>query len=300
MTAQTVRPSEDIETIAARLDETMAAINALEPTARQAVNAALTSLDSLHAQALTAIVRALKSDPRGKELLFDLVDEPVVRMVLSMHEIIRPDPSTLARRVLESVRPALQGHGGDVSLDRIEGTTAYVHLQGACNGCSMASVTMRQSVEESLTKGVPGITAVEVVPTAPEPTVIPLSEIGRRPDAADTARELAEAGWVRSVPASEVGEITATALQPERGAAIDVVLLSRRGTVTAYRNQCAHQGLPLDDALIDDAEGTLTCPWHGLCYDIASGECTTLPGAQLQQFPVRVVDGIVWVRPESP
>lgn len=291
------RPTEDLETIAARLDETMASIAALEPSARQAVNAALTSLDSLHARALTTIVRALKEDARGKELLFELVDEPVVRMVLSMHEIIRPDPTTLALRTLDQVRPQLQGHGGDVVLDRIEGTTAYVRLQGACNGCSMASVTMRQSVEQALLHGVPGLIAVEVVPNDPAPTVIPLSSIGLRP-ATDTT-ELRASGWIESLTSHAVGELTATTVRPESGPEIEVILLARRGTITAYRNACAHQGNPLDGAIIDDTEGTLTCPWHGLCFDIASGECTSLPGAQLEQFPVQVVDDVVWIRPEG-
>ena len=63
-----------------------------------------------------------------------------------------------------------------------------------------------------------------------------------------------------------------------------------------YVNACAHQGLPLDNAIVDATEGTLTCPWHGFCYDSTSGECLTMPGAQLEQLPLRVQDGHVWVR----
>lgn len=300
MTTEAVRPTEDIETIAARLDETIASINALEPSVRSTVQAALTSLDSLHASALKAIVRRLKDDPRGKELLFELVDDPVVRMVLAMHELIRPDPETQAKKILDGVRPGLQGHGGDVALDRIEGTTAYVKLKGACDGCSMAAVTMRQSVEQALLQSVPGLTAVEVVQGSKEPGFVPIDAIGKRwEENATTAASLLESGWIASLPAGDVGELTTATLRPERGAEIDVVLLARRGTITAFRNECAHQGLPLDNALVDEADGTLTCAWHGLCYDIATGECTSLPGGQLEQFPVQVVDGLVWVRPEA-
>ena len=287
MTTVEERPAETLETIAARLDETMASIASLEPSARQAVNAALTSLDSLHRQALVAIVRRLREDSRGKELLFDLVDEPVVRMVLSMHEIIRPDPAIAADRVLAQVRPGLQGHGGDVSLDRIEGTTAYVRLQGACNGCSMASVTMRDSVTEALLAGVPGLTAVEVVANAPTPTLIPLDSLTVR---SPRAAELEAAGWQATVRLADLPEDEATPI-----AELEAILLVDRGSAMAYRNACAHQGMPLDDALVDSVAGTITCAWHGLSYDIASGECVSLPGGQLEQLPTQVVDGMVWI-----
>ena len=57
-----------------------------------------------------------------------------------------------------------------------------------------------------------------------------------------------------------------------------------------------YQGLPLDNALVDAVQGTLTCPWHGFCYDATTGECMTMPGAQLRPLPLRIEDGRVWVR----
>jgi nitrite reductase/ring-hydroxylating ferredoxin subunit len=57
--------------------------------------------------------------------------------------------------------------------------------------------------------------------------------------------------------------------------------------------------MPLDKAIIDTTEGTLTCPWHGFCFDATTGECLTMPGAQLEQLPLRVEDGHVWVRASS-
>ena len=50
------------------------------------------------------------------------------------------------------------------------------------------------------------------------------------------------------------------------------------------------------DTVLDVSNGTLTCPWHGFCYDATSGECLSAPGAQLEQLPLRVDDGDVWVR----
>ena len=41
----------------------------------------------------------------------------------------------------EKVRPALRSHGGDISIDHVEGKTVYVKLLGQCAGCPSAEVT---------------------------------------------------------------------------------------------------------------------------------------------------------------
>jgi len=287
-----------LEDLARALDTATARIEDLAPGSQRIVHETLDSLNALHRAGLTTIVQRLKGDPRGKELLFELVDEPDVRMILAMHGIIRADPHTIARQVLEGVRPGIQSHGGDVELDSIRDGVAYVRLQGACNGCSMAAVTMRDGVEAALVGGVPGVTAVEVLPTDPSPTLIPLSSIGVGAPREEGGPALTESGWCRAfaLDAVEMGELEATTLTPSEGPAVDIVVVNAAGQLAAYVNQCAHQGLPLDNALVDLKEGTLTCPWHGFCYDATTGECMTMPGAQLQPLPLRVEDGQIWVR----
>ena len=74
------------------------------------------------------------------------------------------------------------------------------------------------------------------------------------------------------------------------------VVLNLDNNFFAYRNACAHQGLPLDGGMVDVEAGTLTCPWHGFCFDARSGECFTAPAAQLEPLPLRVDKDKVWVR----
>lgn len=291
-----------LEDLAGALDAATARIAGLDPTVRALVTEAVDALNALHKAGLTTVVRHLKNDPRGKELLFELVDDPGVRMLLAMHAIIKPDPETLARQVLDGLRGGLQSHGGDVELDAIRGGVAYVRLQGACNGCSMAAVTMRDGVEVALVAGVPGVTAVEVLPQDPTPTLIPLSSIGigAPPDAVTGTdeRELTASGWTPTFDVADlgVGELRSITLRPDGAEPVDSIVVNAAGQVAAYVNACAHQGLPLDDAEVDGTTGTITCPWHGFCYDAATGECTSMPGAQLQQLPLRVEAGRIWVR----
>ncbi|MGB5111682.1 MAG: NifU family protein [Mycobacterium sp.] len=91
--------------------------------------------------------------------------------------VTEPDIDTLADRALAAVRPQLHSHGGDVTLVRIDDAVAFVRLEGACNGCSVSSVTLRELVETALLRGVPAITAVEVLPAEPTPTLIPVEAL---------------------------------------------------------------------------------------------------------------------------
>lgn len=285
-------PPEDrpIEELADALDRAIAAQVDIDRLSQRVVEDVKKALEDIHRAAIVTIVRSLREDPRGKELLFELVDDAAVRLVLMMHGLIRPDPMTQAQEALDTVRPQLQSHGGDVELDRIEDGVAYVRLHGACNGCSMSAVTMRNGVEEALVAAVPGVSAVEVLPNEPGPTLIPLSEMGL--GGGSTAS--AETGWVEAMEldAFELGAVTVVE-------AANAVVVNLAGQLTAYVNECAHMGLPLDDAEIDATTGTLTCSWHGYCFDALSGECTSLPGAQLAQLPLRVDDGRVWIRTDA-
>ncbi len=293
----TTEPTFDgptFEELAKRVDDAVAALADLDPAARKAAEELQGAIEAVHRAGLVTIVRAMRADEGARAVLFELVDDPVVRTLLSLHGIVRPDPLTHANQVLEQVRPQLHSHGGDVSLVRISEGTAFVRLEGACNGCSMSSVTLRNLVEEALVQGVPAIAAVEVVPAEPTPTLIPVEalRIGR-----ERVAEPAADGWVRIGPATglPVDEVSiATTTLGSRTVELIVVNLGQR--LAAYRNECAHQALPLTDAVLDVSNGTLTCPWHGFCFDAASGECLSAPGAQLEQLPLRVDDGDVWVR----
>ncbi len=66
--------------------------------------------------------------------------------------------------VINEIRPALQGHGGDVELVGIdEDNTVKVRLQGACKGCPGATMTMKNGIERILKEKVPEVKQVIAV-----------------------------------------------------------------------------------------------------------------------------------------
>lgn len=68
------------------------------------------------------------------------------------------------KEVLESVRSALQSHGGDVELvEAGEDNNVKVRLQGACQGCPGAQMTMKAGIERILKEKIPEVNQVIAV-----------------------------------------------------------------------------------------------------------------------------------------
>lgn len=64
--------------------------------------------------------------------------------------------------VIDELRPHLQADGGDVELiDVSDDGVVKVKLVGACAGCPMAQMTLKNGIEARLKEKVPGVTAVE-------------------------------------------------------------------------------------------------------------------------------------------
>ncbi len=66
--------------------------------------------------------------------------------------------------VLDKVRPLLQRDGGDVELvDVQDDGIVKVRLTGACAGCPMSTMTLKNAIEETIKKEIPEIKSVEQV-----------------------------------------------------------------------------------------------------------------------------------------
>ena len=65
---------------------------------------------------------------------------------------------------LDKIRPTLQADGGDVELiDVTDKGIVQVKLQGACKGCPMSQMTLKNGIERIVLKEVPEAKAVEAV-----------------------------------------------------------------------------------------------------------------------------------------
>jgi Fe-S cluster biogenesis protein NfuA len=64
---------------------------------------------------------------------------------------------------LAEIKPQIQADGGDIDLVAIENNIVKVRLQGACVGCPMSALTLKQGVERIIKSKVPEIQSVEAV-----------------------------------------------------------------------------------------------------------------------------------------
>jgi phenylpropionate dioxygenase-like ring-hydroxylating dioxygenase large terminal subunit len=86
----------------------------------------------------------------------------------------------------------------------------------------------------------------------------------------------------------------------------DLVLLRANGRPYALRDRCVHRGVQLSYGTCL-TEGTLTCPYHGWTYDVASGACVAAltdgpnspvvgkKGTSVRTYPVEERGGLVFV-----
>lgn len=62
---------------------------------------------------------------------------------------------------IEKIRPMLQADGGDVELVDVVDGVVTVRLQGACAGCPMSQMTLRNGIERILKQEIPEVKSVQ-------------------------------------------------------------------------------------------------------------------------------------------
>ena len=65
--------------------------------------------------------------------------------------------------ILAKVRPALERDGGNVELVEVEDGTVKVKLVGACAGCPMSTMTLKNGIERILKQEIPEVKEVIAV-----------------------------------------------------------------------------------------------------------------------------------------
>lgn len=75
-----------------------------------------------------------------------------------------PGPEVIRDRVEQVLRdeinPAVAAHGGHISLVEVQRNRVFLRMGGGCQGCGMATATLRQGVERALRRAVPQIGAI--------------------------------------------------------------------------------------------------------------------------------------------
>jgi 3-phenylpropionate/trans-cinnamate dioxygenase ferredoxin component len=73
----------------------------------------------------------------------------------------------------------------------------------------------------------------------------------------------------------------------------DVAIFNVGGTIYAMEDSCVHQGASLGSGKLDGK--VVTCPGHGMRYDVTTGSTISSPGYGVASYPAKVVDGKILV-----
>ena len=178
---------QDLDRLLDEMEALLGRVEALDDPVRGQVFALLDGIDELHRLALTRLAAQLPEDQRERLRAGD----PAVAWLFEAYAI-GIDERAAAERAIESVRPYLHSHGGDVEVMSALGGVVRVRLSGACSGCTASTITLRQGVEEALREGFPGFAAMEVAEDdalphpPPGPTLLQIGGFGEmEPPAGD-------------------------------------------------------------------------------------------------------------------
>jgi Fe-S cluster biogenesis protein NfuA/nitrite reductase/ring-hydroxylating ferredoxin subunit len=265
-----------------------AVVQGWDEAQRLTVRALRQAVDDLHKEAFARLIRGLKAEPAALPALKQAVGDEVVYAVLRHLELVKPSLAERIEQALASIRPLLQGHGGNVELVKVEAPdTVEIKLSGACDGCPSSSLTLTEGIEKAIREHCPEITTIRKVKESHSAS----PENGTPVFFVSPFALKSEAGWQAAMELDAI---------PDKGIRVlelngQSLLFSRHEhRVTCFQNACAHMGMPLDMGAV--ADGVITCPYHGFRYDLSSGECLTAPEVQLVPHAVRVVGSAVEVK----
>ncbi len=91
----------------------------------------------------------------------DIAAEAALPYKVNALNINTPLGLRIQKILLEVVGPSLAAHGGHVNLVDVHSGKVFLYFGGGCQGCSQASVTVKQGIEKLLLKECPELTSVE-------------------------------------------------------------------------------------------------------------------------------------------
>jgi Fe-S cluster biogenesis protein NfuA/nitrite reductase/ring-hydroxylating ferredoxin subunit len=226
---------ERVEQLSARVEELA------DPDARELAQALVAAVVAMYGDGLRRIVERIEgAREAGATIMDELSEDGAVASLLLIHDLY---PVPLEQRVLDAldtVRPYMESHGGNVQLLAIDDGVARLALEGSCNGCAASRATLELAIKQALEEHAPDLAGLEVEGVAEEPT----------PPSGPGAFELP---IVQSAPPAHWVPLDGQArLDPGELAAITIdgaslLLANIDGSLLAYRDECAACGASLRD-----------------------------------------------------
>jgi Fe-S cluster biogenesis protein NfuA/nitrite reductase/ring-hydroxylating ferredoxin subunit len=258
----------DHEQLIARVQELTGRLEDLEPGDGRELAEELTgAVVQMYGAGLERIVELIEDEGARDRLAAD----ELVAGLLMIHDLYPVPLEERVTQALDSVRPYMESHGGNIELLGFEDGVVKLRLQGSCKSCRASSSTLELAVRQALQEAAPDLLGMDVEGVVEEDeaevTGIPLPILNGSP------------GWhTLDIDAPEL--LAATTVD-----GMALVVANVDGTLLAYRDQCASCNSALAAGTLD--HGALTCPSCGRTYFLPqAGRSMDDDHLQLQPIPL--------------
>jgi Fe-S cluster biogenesis protein NfuA/nitrite reductase/ring-hydroxylating ferredoxin subunit len=287
----------DLRASGERIDALLDASSSGGSVARERAEELVRLVTDLYGAGLERFMEILYDTGRLDEDLLDLLaGDDLVASLMLVHGLHPHSVQTRVEGALESVRPYLGSHGGDVELLEVTDDGAVrLRLLGSCDGCPSSSVTLKLAVEGAIEAAAPEITVIEVeTPTAAEPAAAqgPLISV-------DSLRsrlhdqDVHTGGGVEWHQVPEIGELAAGDAGTATAGNTPLLICRIGSDLYAFADRCARCESSLAGAVLARrlgaavGEAVLRCPTCQAHYDVRrAGACIDAPELHLDPLPL--------------
>jgi Fe-S cluster biogenesis protein NfuA/nitrite reductase/ring-hydroxylating ferredoxin subunit len=243
--------SSALRATADRIETLLEASSANGAAARTRAEELVACVSGLYGAGLARVLELLREAGRlDDELLAAFAGDDLVASLLLVHDLHPYDVETRVRQALDSVRPYLGSHGGDVELLGVDDDgVVRLRLLGSCDGCPSSSVTLQLAVEGAVEAAAPEMSRIEVQSSQPAAAkagpVISLDSLRSR---LDPPADVGTATWL---PLPELDTLSPGEVAGFEVAGLGVCACRLGSDVYCFQDRCGHCGRSLAGSVVE-------------------------------------------------
>jgi Fe-S cluster biogenesis protein NfuA/nitrite reductase/ring-hydroxylating ferredoxin subunit len=298
-----VEGQPDLRATGERIDTLLEASAAGGVVARERAEELVRLVADLYGAGLERVLTILHEGGHlGDDMLAALAADDLVSSLLLVHDLHPYDVPTRVEQALDSVRPYLGSHGGDVELLGVsDDGVVRLRLLGSCDGCASSSVTLKLAVEGAIEAAAPEVVGIEVeMPAESAPVtagpVISVDSLWSRIGDADRATG---PSWQ---PVPELAELADGEVSQLMAGPVAIVGCRLGTDLFAFLDRCGQCEAALAGATLGRllggamGDGALRCANCSAHFQVRrAGACLERPELHLSPLPLLVDQGLASV-----
>ncbi len=279
-----------------RIESLLDASSAGGAVARERAEQLVREVSDLYGAGLERIIEIAAS--RSHSVVEELARDDLVASLMLVHGLHPHDVETRVRAALDSVRPYLGSHGGDVELIAVDDGVVQLRLTGSCKTCPSSSVTLELAVKDAVQAAAPETTDIVVIATEAPAAAAGLISADSLMSHVHSAPH-AMGSWI-AVP--ELADLVPGEIGGFSVAGLPILACRLGDDLYAYRDRCPACTNSLAGAQLQRRFGgaigdaVLRCPVCHAHYSVKSaGAAIDNEGDHLDPLPILVRDGVLSV-----